>query len=132
MCIVGLAVEEETKSMEILKLSKNAKRVSDELEAVREDLLKREPCQITHQMRRKVANNFFIAHSGIKRSMPEPRDFYIDSRCDDYRIKEKLKSGGVEVRHIIIDGTIHGFMTYGKDFVSEVETVLTELKIFNP
>lgn len=61
-----------------------------------------------------------------------PKTTIISADCDvlldeQFEFIKKLKDGKVETRHIIVEGTVHGFMTYGKEFDEAVTKTLKNL-----
>lgn len=62
-----------------------------------------------------------------------PQTVLVPAQCDvllDGQISfaEKLSAAGVKADVIKTDGTVHGFMTYGKEFDEEINCVLSEIK----
>ncbi|MDR2645986.1 MAG: alpha/beta hydrolase [Holosporaceae bacterium] len=62
-----------------------------------------------------------------------PRTVLIPAQCDilldgQLSFAEKLQAAGTKVDIIQTNGTIHGFMTYGKEFEDEITHVLEEIK----
>ncbi|MDR1551147.1 MAG: alpha/beta hydrolase [Holosporaceae bacterium] len=62
-----------------------------------------------------------------------PRTVLVPAQCDilldgQLSFAEKLQAANVKVDIIQTDGTIHGFMTYGKEFEDEITNVLEEIR----
>ncbi|MDR3155701.1 MAG: alpha/beta hydrolase [Holosporaceae bacterium] len=62
-----------------------------------------------------------------------PPTIIISAGCDvlldaSLELAKRLKAANVAVHHIVVDGAIHGFMSYGEDFDREVTDVLNSVK----
>jgi acetyl esterase len=62
-----------------------------------------------------------------------PRTVLIPAQCDilldgQLSFAEKLQAANTKVDIIQTDGTVHGFMTYGKEFEDEITLVLEKIK----
>ncbi len=61
-----------------------------------------------------------------------PKTTVISAGCDvlldeNLQFIKKLKNSEVEAEHIIVEGAVHGFMTYGKEFEEEITKILKNL-----
>jgi acetyl esterase len=66
-----------------------------------------------------------------------PPTIIISGGCDvlldaSLELAKRLKAASVLVNHIIVDGAIHGFMSYGEDFNPQVTEVLNSVKTLLP
>jgi acetyl esterase len=60
-----------------------------------------------------------------------PRTIVISADCDalldeQTEFVKKLRDAGVKAEHIIVEGTVHGFTIYVKDFASKINAVLMQ------
>lgn len=61
-----------------------------------------------------------------------PKTLLVSASCDvllddQLAFATKLKSAGIPFHQIILDGSVHGFMTYGKYFDENIDSILTEI-----
>jgi acetyl esterase len=66
-----------------------------------------------------------------------PKTVIVSADCDvlleeQEEFAAKLRNGGISVEHIVADGTVHGFMTYGREFQEEITDVLFRVKRLIP
>lgn len=62
-----------------------------------------------------------------------PKTTVISAECDvlldeNLQFIEKLKNSEIKADHLIVEGAIHGFMTYGKEFDEEITKILKSLR----